>query len=138
MLAILLLALGIPLWLVLGALGAGVSSRRSFRRTPGVFAVKVRGADVESNRWPRRTGYARWVHDVLIVHQGLALVRSRALPAASASELPLISSVGGLGDDPVVIRLGLDDGTSVDVATSRTDRDELIGPIRDRLVERSA
>jgi hypothetical protein len=42
MIWILLAALGVPPWLVLGAPGAGLLSRRAFKRAPGVFPAKVR------------------------------------------------------------------------------------------------
>lgn len=133
MIVVLLVALGIPIGLALGALGGALWTRRSFRRSPGVFAVKVRGADLDSARWPRRAVYAHWAHDVLIVHQGIALARSRVLPVAGAAELPLAADVGGLGDGPVGVRLQLDDGSLVDVAAAGHDRDALVGPIRERL-----
>ena len=93
MLAILLTILGVPLWLVLGGVGAGLWSRRSFRKSPGVFAVKARVVDSAAPlpKWKRKASYARWVHDVLIVHQGLGLVRNRALPVASASPATISS-----------------------------------------------
>src|SRR6266508_3004502 len=94
MIWILLAALGVPLWLVAGALSAGLLSRRSFRRAPGVFKSKLRlrqgkihGLD---DSWPRVPGYGLWAHDVLIVHTGLALVRNTVYPVASrtASSAP--------------------------------------------------
>ena len=39
---IVLAALGVPLWMVVGALAAGLWSRRSFKRAPGVFPAKLR------------------------------------------------------------------------------------------------
>ena len=42
MAVIVLAALGVPLWLVVGALAAGLWSRRSFKRAPGVFPAKLR------------------------------------------------------------------------------------------------
>ena len=94
--SILLAILGVPLWLVLGGVGAGLWSRRSFRKTPGVFAMKARVIDgaAPPPKWKRQASYARWVHDVLIVHQGLAMVRNRALPVASASPATISSGRG--------------------------------------------
>ncbi len=136
MLAILLTILGVPLWLVLGGVGAGLWSRRSFRKSPGVFAVKARVVDSAAPppKWKRKASYARWVHDVLIVHQGLGLVRNRALPVASASPATISSDeVGGLGDDPVAVRLRLDGGEVVEVAAATADGDTLMGPFGERL-----
>jgi len=39
---IVLAALGIPIWLVLGGLAASLMSRRSFKRRDGVFSAKLR------------------------------------------------------------------------------------------------
>lgn len=123
MIWILLAALGIPIWMVVGALVASLLSRRSFKRRPGVFPAKLRVVAAESStsatRWPRRVAYVRWVHDVLLVQKGLALARTEALPVvASGPSTQLSEEIRGLGDAPVVMTLVLDDGTSVDLATS--------------------
>ena len=129
MAVIVLAALGVPLWLVLGALVAGLWSRRTFRRTPGVFAAKVRRvAPGPSTSWPRRTVYARWVHDVLIVHQGVALVRNRALPVAGLVTTIPADDVPGFGARPAVVRLRLDGGEELELAAVADDRHELVGP----------
>jgi hypothetical protein len=128
---ILLATLGVPLWLIVGALGGALWSRRTFRRAPGVFPCKVRivSGSEDSGKWPRATAYARWAHDVLLVHAGLALVRFRALPVASANE-PITSApdVKLKGDHPVSIRLRLDDGSVVEVAAPEYARELLAGP----------
>jgi hypothetical protein len=82
MIWILLGGLGVPIWLIVGALGGAFWSRRKFQHSSGVFPCKVRIAagSEDLGKWPRTTVYARWVHDVLLVHAGLALVRYRALP----------------------------------------------------------
>ena len=136
MLAILLTILGVPLWLVLGGVGAGLWSRRAFRKTPGVFAMKARLVDSAAPppKWKRKASYARWVHDVLIVHQGLGLVRNRALPVASVSRATISSGeVRGLGDDPVAVHLLLDGGEVVEVVATAADGDMLIGPFSEPL-----
>lgn len=74
----LLAILGVPIWLIVGALGGALWSRRSVRSQPGVFPIAVRTAGQES--WPRAVSYARMVHDVLVVHRGLALVRTELHP----------------------------------------------------------
>ena len=134
--ATLLAILGVPLWLVLGGVGAGLWSRRTFRKTPGVFAMKARviDGDAPPPKWKRQASYARWVHDVLIVHQGLAMVRNRALPVAGASPATISSGeVRGLGDDPVAVRLRLDGGEEVEVAAAAANGGTLIGPFGERL-----
>jgi hypothetical protein len=130
-LMIVLAVLGVPLWIVLGAVGAGLWSRRTFRRAPGVIAVRCRalGDDDAEPRWPRRASYALWVHDVLVVHQGVALVRNRLLPVARL----LPSSVdpaelGSFGERPAAVLLQLDGGEAVEVAAAAPDRGALYGP----------
>jgi hypothetical protein len=132
---ILLAALGVPLWLVVGALAAGLWSRRAFKQAPGVFPAKLRVTAGEEpgmeTSWPRRPAYARWVHDVLLVHQGLALVRNRALPVASVTG-PLLSVRTGeitkLGPSPVVLALTLDSGAMAELASPSDERDVMVGP----------
>jgi hypothetical protein len=132
---ILLAALGVPVWLVVGALAAGLWSRRGFKRSPGVFRAKLRVAAGEvpgfKSSWPRGPGYARWVHDVLLMHRGLALVRNKELAVAGVNG-PLV--VGGpeeitrLGPSPVVLALTLDGGATVKLAGPSEDRDAVAGP----------
>jgi len=130
---IILAALGVPIWLIVGALGGALWSRKRFKGAPGVFPCKVRlvsGTEAPS-KWPRATAYARWVHDVLLVHAGIALVRSRALPVADGdgpvAPAPDVKLKGG---DPVSIRLRLDDGSVVEVAAPAASADLLPGPFR--------
>jgi hypothetical protein len=132
---IVLAALGVPVWLLVGVLVAGLWSRRAFKRSPGVFPAKVRVAAGHlaghGTSWARQTAYARWVHDVLLVHRGLALVRNTALPVTSA-EGPLAPSapgeITGLGPTPVMLSLILDNGTTVQLAGRAEDREALVGP----------
>jgi hypothetical protein len=128
---ILLAMLGVPLWLILGALSGALWSRRTFRRAAGVFPCKIRivSGPESPAKWTRATTYARWVHDVLLVHAGLALVRFRALPVAAvdapiapASDVKLKG-----GDDVVTASLRLDDGSVVEIAGLRSAA-EILGP----------
>jgi hypothetical protein len=132
---IILAALGIPICMVLGGLGASLLSRRSFKRRNGVFPVKLRVVSGEAatlkTSWPRRPGYARWVHDVLLVQHGLALLRTEALAVADVTHT--ISPSGaddlrGLGDAPLVMTLELDGGASVELAAASVDRGTMVGP----------
>jgi hypothetical protein len=132
---ILLAALGVPVWLVVGALAAGLWSRRTFKDAPGVFPAKLRlapaGASGAEASWPRASVHARWAHDVLLVHRGIARARYRALPVADVSGPPLPlgpDEVKGLGTSPVVFTLHLDDGSTAEVAARTEDRDALVGP----------
>ena len=135
MIWIILAALGIPLWMVLGALTATVVSRRRFRRQPGVFAAKLRGVSGDNGRmptsWKRRCVYVRWVHDVLLVQHGLALAQTLALPVSGAENAVTVddpAALKGLGPDALVLRLHLDSGATVELAASATARDTLAGP----------
>ena len=131
MIWILLAGLGVPIWLIVGALGGAFWSRRKFQHSSGVFPCKVRIAagSEDLGKWPRTTVYARWVHDVLLVHAGLALVRYRALPVAGVdgpiSPAPGVKLKGG---DPISLRLRLDDGSVAEVVASASMRDWLTGP----------
>jgi len=132
---IILAALGIPIWFVLGALGASLLSRRSFKRRDGVFPVKLRVVSGEvatlKNSWPRRPGYARWVHDVLLVQHGLALRQTEALAVAGVTRTGSergADDIHGLGDTPLVVALELDGGASVELAASSDDRGTMVGP----------
>jgi hypothetical protein len=135
MIWIILAALGIPIWLVLGGLAATVMSRRSFKQRPGVFPVKLRIVSGEvttlKDTWPRRPGYARWVHDVLLVQHGLALVRTEAYPVAalSASSASRDVEIRGLGDAPIVMTLELDSGSSIELAAPSDVRNIAVGPL---------
>jgi hypothetical protein len=74
----LLAILGVPIWLVVGALAGAVWRRRRFRSQPGVFPIALRAAGEQS--WPRAVAYGRLVRDVLVVNCGLALVRAEVYP----------------------------------------------------------
>lgn len=135
MIWIILAALGIPIWLVLGGLATTLVSRRSFKRRAGVFPVKLRVVSGEvatlKDSWPRRPGYARWVHDVLLVQHGLALLRTEALAVAGVTHIGALrdgDDIRGLGDAPVVVTLELDSGASVELAASSDLREVMAGP----------
>ncbi len=138
MIWIILAALGIPIWLVLGGLAATLVSRRSFKRRPGVFPVKLRVVSGEvaalKDSWPRRGGYAWWVHDVLLVQHGPALLRTDALAVAGVTQT--ISSRGadeirGLGDAPLVMTLELDGGASIELGAPSDFRGTMVGPFEE-------
>ena len=131
----LLAILGVPLWLVVGGLAGAFWSRREFRKQPGVFAAKLR---LESGsfpgfgeRWPRVSSYCLWVHHVLLVHKGLALMRTNPVPVAAADGSAGHADPGDvkrLGDDPVLMRFLLDD-ESVLLVSAPNDASALLqGP----------
>lgn len=126
MIWIILAALGVPIWLVVGMLAGALLSRRHVRRQPGVFKAKLR-RDPGSVPGPRkkwRRAYALWIHDVLLTFGGVALMRTRPLPVAEVLqelEPTAPGEVKGLGESPRAMRLGLDDGSVVAVAVAGTD-----------------
>lgn len=123
MIWIILAALGVPIWLVVGAFGSSIWSRKRFQASPGVFKCKLRRESGAfpglKDAWPRMPSYARWVHDVLIVHTGLALVRNNALPVVSVEVTSTSDDVPAptrLGSHPAIIELRLDDSSVVMLA----------------------
>ncbi len=139
MVAIVLALLGVPVWLVVGMLLGGLYTRRRYRRAPGVFRCKIRmlsgsPGDDPSPGWGRAPAYGRWVHDVLVVGRGLALVRFAALPVAAVTSPPTKgdpTGVKGLGPAPVVVSLRLDDGSVIELAAAHDDDVRILGPYAD-------
>ncbi len=135
MIALIATWLGVPLWLVLGMLGVMLWQRHQFKQEPDVFEAKIRLASGASEdfkeKWPRISGYGRWVHDVLLVHAGLGLRTNTPVPVA-ALEGPLDASAADaarrLGDNPVVYRLTLDDGATFLMAVPAEAGAIAVGP----------
>jgi hypothetical protein len=111
-----LVALGIPLWVILGALASVVISRRRFTAMPATFPCKARSSSDE--KWPRSGQQARWVRDVLLLHHGVALVRFDALAVDEALPIADPPNVKGLGETPVAASLRLEDGTTWEIAVA--------------------
>jgi hypothetical protein len=117
-----LLLLGVPLWMIAGMLILILWNRRRVKKQAGIFPLKVRheaeSAAEKQPKWPR-TGYAQWVHDVLIVRTGIGLMQSTPY-GISGLETPEKDAdpkeVKGLGDHPKVLRARLDDGSILQVA----------------------
>ena len=123
MLWILLALLGIPIWLVVGGLAATLLNRRRFKKSPDVFPMKLRlisgGFKGAKEKWPRATNYGRWTHDVLLMNKGIGLVPTIAIGVKDMTESEQSADtevVKGLGENPVIFRLGLDDGAIVQLA----------------------
>lgn len=130
MIWVVLAAIGVPLWLVVGALGLSFWSRWDFRHRAEVFACRLRPAGPLDKRADRRLGkrYAYWVHDVLLVHRGLALRRYEALPVTSVDGPFEATTAKGLGQRPMWLRVQLDDGRAVDVTIHNEDVVPATGP----------
>jgi hypothetical protein len=126
---------GAPLCLLLGMAGEAARVRRRFGRDPGVFRCKLRAPGNPSTGlrrcWDRAPRRAVWVHDVLLVQHGAMRQHIVALPARIPEEAlhPLpIGDVTGLGSDPQVLPLQLDDGRVVEVAVPTEARPLVVGP----------
>jgi hypothetical protein len=135
MIWVLLAALGIPLWMVAGALVTTLWSRRRFMRAPGAFAAKMRVVTGEvdglDSSFPRSRSAARWVHDTLVIHRGVALARSDAFAIAQMTGSRAASGdaeVKGLGPHPRILTLVLDSGATVELAAHADAADTMVGP----------
>jgi hypothetical protein len=110
--------LGIPIWLIVGALIGAMFSRRNFRSQEGVVPLLFRAAG--DDKWPRRLAYGRYVHNVLIVNHGLAQMRSSVHVVEQVDHLDL----GGVTlkhiDDPIGFTIRLDDSKKYEVAFDRS------------------
>lgn len=130
--------LGFPLAMLLGMVSACLGARIRFARTSDAgepaFRCKVRYPgylDEPLLRWPARRTRARWRHDVLLVQRGLFVPRTAAL-AVHAPHRHIRRTcrleVRGLGPDPMVYTLELDDRRTVEVAAGSADLTALAGP----------
>ncbi len=119
MIWLILAALGVLLWLVLGGLRGVVLSRRRFKRLPGSFACKAR--EVPADSGPRARQQARWVSKVLLIHCGVAFAPFEALEVDHVSSDSGALQVKGLGDHPVMALVTLVDGSTWHVATASPD-----------------
>jgi hypothetical protein len=130
LIAALLSILGVPIWLVVGIFVLAFWSRRRFQQSPGVFECRMRAVSAagEQPDWGRAKSFGRWVHDVLLLHSGLALIRYGALPVAGV-EKPVGPAEGTRFEgDAVSTHLRLDDGSVVEVAAPAEVRGLLAGP----------
>jgi hypothetical protein len=116
--------LGIPIWLVLGALGASQWSRRRFKAQPGVFRLAWRASGAE--KWPRMGAYGRVIHDVVVVTRGIALVRTAVHGINAARPRDFEGEVRGF-DKVAAFEITLDDGSIFEVAVDPDDADQFKG-----------
>jgi hypothetical protein len=121
--------------LPVGAILAGVRTRVHFARTDGAFRCKIRApydrlTDIRP-QWPRCRTRARWVNDVLLIEHGLLRPRTLALPGRIPDDVIRQANtweVTGLGVDPVVLVLQLDNGSIAEIAARHRDGRLLVGP----------
>jgi hypothetical protein len=115
----LLAFLGVPIWLVLGALTGAMLSRHRFRGQPGVVPLLFRAAD--DDKWPRGLAYGRYVHNVLIVNFGLARVRTAVHVVEHVEPIDLGDTSFKHIADPIGFAIRLDDGSDYQLAIDRAD-----------------
>lgn len=120
----LLAMLGVPIWLVVGALGGALFSRLRFKALPGVIPLRFREAG--EDRWPRRPSYGRYVHNVLVVNRCLALVRTSVHVVEHVDRLDLGDTTIKHFDDPIAFALLLDDGDVYELVIERADNPVLL------------
>ena len=111
--------LGVPIWLVLGALIGAAYSRHRFKAQPDVVPLLFRAAD--DDKWPRRLAYGRYVHNVLIVNHGLAQIRTSVHVVEHVDRLDLGDTTFKHIDDPIAFAIRLDDGSEFELAIERAD-----------------
>jgi hypothetical protein len=109
--------------------------RRRFEVSGDTFACQVRLVAGSPAGWPSRRdrvkGCGLWVHDVLLVQRGRWLPRLMALRVRLPEDsirAATRNECRGLGADPLVIELRLDDGALVEVAARQWHREQLAGP----------
>jgi hypothetical protein len=143
MLAILAL-LGVPLWLILGWLAAGLWHRHDVEKNlPGLFKMKVRVLEgtyrhLDGN-YSRTAAIAIWAHDILIIEKGLLLGRNLHFPVDEGLQPPQSADPkqvkGRLGDKPVTMQFQLDDSTIIEVAAAGEDSTLAQGPFFTDLID---
>jgi hypothetical protein len=126
---------GAPLSLLLGVAAETARVRRRFGRNPGVFRCKLRAPDNPSaglrRSWDRAPRRAVWVHDVLLVQHGVLRQHIVALPARIPDDVlgPVaFGAAKGLGPDPQLLPLQLDDGRVIEIAVPAGARPLVVGP----------
>lgn len=123
----LLALLGIPLWFIAVVLIAAFKNRHAVRSNPDVFEFRIKNGD----KWARRTSFARWISDVLIVHTGIALIRSEAAQVDAISVLDAIEPPPkGLGDSPTELVVTYARGETLSIAVSSEVLDAALGPTK--------
>jgi hypothetical protein len=111
--------LGVPIWLVVGALSGAMISRHQFRAQTDVIPLLFRAAD--DDKWPRGLAYGRYVHNVLVVNHGLAQIRTAVHVVEHVERLDLGDTTFKHIVDPIAFTVQLDDGSEYELAIDRAD-----------------
>ena len=135
MIIAILALLGVPLWLVLGWLAAGIWHRRQVKQLPGAFEFKVRMVSGTyrnvDDSLKGRPGMALSAHDIIIVEKGLLIPRNLHFRVADGVQPPQPADpdqVKLLGDSPVTMQFRLDDGEVIKVAAPGDQAELARGP----------
>jgi hypothetical protein len=127
--------LGIPLWILIGWLAAGLWHRHEINQLPETFKTKVRTVSGTyrhtGDTFPPIAGRAVWAHDVLIQEEGLLIPRTlhfKILGGVQPAQPADPNQVKGLGDSPVTLQLRLDHGAIIEVAALGEDSARAQGP----------
>jgi len=119
LIATLLALLGIPIWLLIGAVLGALFSRRNFKAQPDVLPMMHRAADDDD--WPRGPGYGRYVNNVLIVNHGVAQIRTSVHVVEHVEPLDLGDTTFKHIDDPIAYAVRVNDGSDYEIAVARAD-----------------
>jgi hypothetical protein len=122
-----------------GALAWTMRARHRISSTRSAFRCKVAisaTGEAAGVRWPRRTAYAVWVHDVLVHFRGVTRTRTEtfAVHFAEGAVTEAPRPVKGLGPSPVVLAMHLDDGRYALLAAERSSGALVVGPFLAALV----
>jgi hypothetical protein len=117
--ATVLALLGIPIWLLIGALIGALFSRRNFKAQPDVVPMMHRAAGDE--KWPRGPGYGRYVNNVLVVNHGFAQIRTSVHVVETVEPLDLGDTTFKHIVDPIACTVRLDDGSDYEIAIARAN-----------------
>ena len=123
-----LIALGVPLWLIAAGILTLVFRNRSLRKRPGNVPCKFRPTD--KKRWT--SGHGVWVSDVFAWAGSTAAWKSELAWAAAVATRPADEEerkkLRRLGDAPLIASLALAEGGTVEVAAKREHRAGVLGP----------
>jgi hypothetical protein len=120
----LLALLGIPIWFIAVVLIAVFRNRKAVRSNLDVFEFRRSKGD----GWQRGMNYARWVSDVLIVHVGLALIRTDAAKVESIVLLGEIETAPkGLGEDPSEVLITFEGGATETFGVAAENLNAMMG-----------
>ena len=117
--ATILALLGIPIWLLIGAVLGALFSRHNFKAQPDVVPMMNRAAGDE--KWPRGPGYGRYVNNVLVVNHGFAQIRTSVHVVEHVEPLDLGDTTFKHVDDPIAYTVRLDTGAFYEIAIARAN-----------------